>query len=731
MKLKLTWLLTLCAAFLMHFSFAQERDVTGTVTSSADGLPLPGVNVIVKGTSTGTQTDFDGNYSIKANEGAVLVFSYVGFLTQERTVGASSVVNLALDEDIASLDEVVVVAQSIKREQKALGYAVSTLKAEAITDRPQADVAQILTGQVAGVQVNTGGGFLGTQAVVNIRSKNSISGNNQPLYIVDGAPISGERSFDLDPNNIESTTVLKGLAASTLYGQDGRNGVIIITTKTGSGAQVNKKFEIQASFTTGVLNVINLPEYQNTYGQGADNTINTTFFGNWGARFANQIVPHHLNIPAYADSFPEFQGATDIYRAVPDNVSDFFSTGVSNITSIIASKNFDGGNLSVSFGHTDQTGYLSENTFLRYNFDIGGSFQMANNFDVTANVRYTKTVDRRPSRNFFQLVTWIPRNLDIFRLPFEDPNDGSNVYYRTTINNPRWTRKNTGFNTDADRIFISLGANYTFNDKLSLRYLYSLDNVSEENNDFENKGGVVNDLGFAQTFIDNDRTTTHRISLNGGSYSLASNLNMNFVLGSEIKSFERNDYGIFSTDQVVFGFLNHENFRNNEEIDARGVLTNIVGLYGQLEFDYNKYLYLTLAGRNDWGSTVEEANRSIFYPSAAISFIPTEVFDGLKGSKNNYLKVRGGYGTSANFPNPYLTQPELFASPNAFINPFNNSLVATNALSTFLPNPDLKPELLEEFEVGVEGRLLGNFLDFDISVYKRIVEDQILNSQRA
>ena len=729
MKTKFNGILTLLLALIVQVSFAQEKTVSGTVSDESGSLL--GVSILIKGTTTGSETDFDGNYSIRAKSGDVLVYSYLGYKTVEKTVGISNTINVTLEEDANVLEEIVIVGQGIRREQKALGYSVATVKSDVLEQKPEADIAKLLTGKVAGVQVNTGGGFLGTATNVIIRSKNSISGNNQPLYIIDGAPISGDRSYDIDPNNIASTTVLKGLAASTLYGQDGRNGVIIINTKTGSGKAANKKFEVDVSFTTGFLEVSNLPDYQNTYGQGSDNGINTTFFGNWGAKFDNQEVPHHLNIPGLAASFPEYQGATDIYRAIPNNVSDFFSTGALQTVSVIARKSFDKGNFSVSFGNTEQTGYLEENTFNRYNIAIGGSMELANNLTFSSNIQYTKNDNNRPSRNFFQLVTWIPRNLDIHNLPFQDPNNGSSVYYRTTISNPRWTRANTGFQEDTDRAFITLGVDYKINDNLDLKYLYSLDNVSTLNTDYQNKDVNQQDLGFFQTFTRTARTTTHRISLNSGASDLGNNFSYSYVLGSEIKNLQSNFVGVTSTDQVVFDFLNHGNFRNASAIDSRNNINNTIGAYGSLNVNYKKDLYLTLSARNDWGSTVEKDNRSILYPSVSLSYIPTETFYWLKGDKNNFLKMRAGFGTSANFPSAYLTQLELEATANAFLNPFSGGITSTNSLSSFLPNPDIKPELLKEFEVGIEGRLWNNFLDFDISAYSKIVEDQILFSSRA
>jgi TonB-linked SusC/RagA family outer membrane protein len=729
MKTKLKGILTLLLAFLVQITFAQEKTVTGTVSDESG--TLPGVSVIIKGTSTGTETDFDGKYSIKANPGTVLVFSYLGYKNVEKVVSVSNTINVAMIEDANVLEEIVIVGQGIRREQKALGYSVATVKSDVLEQKPEADIAKLLTGKVAGVQVNTGGGFLGTATNVIIRSKNSISGNNQPLYIIDGAPISGDRSYDIDPNNIESTTILKGLAASTLYGQDGRNGVIIINTKTGSGKSANKKFEVDVSFTTGFLEVSNLPDYQNTYGQGADNGINTTFFGNWGARFDNQVVPHHLAIPALAESYPEYVNATDIYRPYKNNVSDFFSTGELQTVSLLARKSFDKGNFSVSFSNTEQSGYLEENTFDRYNIAVGGSMELANNLTVSSNLQYTKNKNNRPSRDFFNIVTWIPRNLDIQNLPFQDPNNGSSVYYRTTTTNPRWTRANSGFNEDTDRTFITLGVDYKINDNLNLKYLYSLDNVSTLNTDYRNKDVNQQDLGFFQTFTSTDRTTTHRVSLNSANLNISENFSYSYVLGSEIKNLVNGFVGVTSTDQVVFDFLNHSNFRNAVALDSRNNINNTIGVYGSFNLNYKKDLFLTLSARNDWGSSVEKGNRSILYPSVSLAYIPTETFDWLRGNKNNFLKLRAGFGTSANFPGAYLTQLQLNATANAFLNANTGGITSTNSLSSFLPNPDIKPELLKEFEVGIEGRLWNNFLDFDISAYKKIVEDQILFSSRA
>ena len=721
MKTKLNLLLTLTTLMVSMIAFSQQS-ISGSVTDE-NGVPLPGATVVVAGSNIADVTDFDGNFTINATIGDTIEASYVGYSSNSQTV-TSATLNFVLSQS-TELDEVIITAQGVARKEKALGYAVTTITSEDIENKPETDISKILTGKIPGVQINTGGGFLGTNANVIIRSKNSISGSNQPLYVVDGAPITGNRSFDLDPNNIASTTVLKGLAASALYGQDGRNGVIVITTKTGSGLAKSKGFEVEVSHTTSFLEVANLPEFQNLYGQGADNTINTTYFGTWGARFSGQEVPHHLSIPAYASSFPEYQGATDIYRAHPNNVKDFFDVGVGNTTSVLISNSTENNTVNFSYSKSDQVGYVEENRLVRDNFSFGSKTTLSNKLSLNTSVLYSKTIDTRPTRNFFTLLTWIPRNLDIHNLPYQDPNDGSSVYYRVTYSNPRWQQANSQFKEDSDRLFIKTQLDYDLNDNISLSYLYSNDYYNELNRDYQNKGGADSPLGYMNTFDDKDRITTHRASININNLELTDDWNLTGVAGFESKNQTANIIGLQSEDQVVFNFLNHNNFRETSALDSTSSL-NTIGVYSQLEFDYNDFVFLTLTARNDWASTVAEENRSIFYPSASLSYILSDTpgFD----SNGNYYKLRASYGTSANFPSPYLINPTLDAAPNAWINPFNGSVVSYNGLSSYLPNPGLLPELLKEVEFGVETKLFDNLVDLDISVYKRIVEDQILSS---
>ena len=284
-------ILTLFFALIVQLSFAQEKTITGTVVDEND-LPVPGVNVFLKDTSTGTQTDFDGNYSISASSSQVLVFSYVGYKTKEVPIGNQSTIDISLVPDVSQLSEVVITAQGIKREKKALGYAVSSVDSKDIEQRTEGDLGRVLRGKASGVNITQQSGVSGTATSINIRGQLSFSQNNQPLFIVDGVPFSSDtnpsgdfvdgnsgssRFLDLDPNSIESVNVLKGFSAATIYGEAGKNGVILITTKAGSSGDIAKKSEITVSNSVFFNEIASLPDYQNQYGNGFDQAFGWFF----------------------------------------------------------------------------------------------------------------------------------------------------------------------------------------------------------------------------------------------------------------------------------------------------------------------------------------------------------------------------------------------------------------------------------------------------------------------
>ena len=731
MKKTYKHVLTLLMALVVQFTFAQEKQIYGTVSDETG--PLPGVSVIIKGTSTGVETDFDGLYTIHAKLGDVLEFIYVGMTSVRKIVGASNTIDVTfIGENI--LKEIVITSLGIKREKKALGYAVSTVKSELLEDKSETDVARILAGKVTGVDIVATGGMSGQSTNVIIRSKGSITGNNQPLYIVDGAPYNSARFNDLDSNNIKTISVLKGLSASILYGQEGKNGVILVVTKTGSTSDAKKKFEVEVSQTNYITQIANLPDFQNKYGQGANQVTNLGYIGNWGAAFTEiDMVQHHYatgSIAEYATLFPELQGVMVPYQAAKNNVSDFFDTGLGSTTSaIITGRASEFTTYGVNFGLTTEDGYLEGNNYKRLNLGTGGQSKLSNNLTITTNFNFTQTSGNLPTQNIFDVLLFLPRNLDIHNMPFTNPVTGGSIYYRSDIENPLWQIANIRNTTAVNRFFTSSSLKYQFNDNFSLKYGLGLDTYSQKNEGTKNKGGVSDNYrGYIATSNQTRTIWDHNFILSRLNIELTEDLLLNALVGFNMRSTLYDFTSVRSTEQIVFGFFNHSNFRNHDSVGDYNSKRNVLGLYSQFEFAYKNYIYLTMAGRNDWGSTLEKANQSLFYPSTSISFIPTEAFGDLEGEILNYLKLRAGYGTSAGFPRSYVTRPTLDQNSSAFVSPVTGEVIVTNGLSSFVPNPDLKPELVKEIEVGIEGKMFDNKIDFDITAYHRISKDQILTA---
>jgi TonB-linked SusC/RagA family outer membrane protein len=776
MKTKLNGLLTLFLALVVQISFAQEKTVSGMVTDQ-DGLPLPGVNIVVEGTTNGTQTDFDGNYAITAASGQTLLFTYIGQKNERQQVGAGNTIDVQMSEDAQALEEVVVTAQGIKREKKALGYAVTSVGAEQLEDRAEGDVARVLSGKVAGVNITAAGGAAGSATNVVIRGLNSFSGNNQALFIVDGVPFAndtnqqgsfiggntgGSRFLDLDPNNIANIEVLKGLSAATLYGTQGRNGVILITTKAGSTTTGPKKTEITISQSYFANEIASTPDYQDDYGNGFDQAFGW-FFSNWGPSFeeggtagwgaqssidANGTLAHPYSTASSAtgipQAFPEFADARYDWKPY-DSFEEFFRPGNTINTNINISGSSDDGNTSfnANIGHLNDEGFTPGNSFDRLNVSLGGVAKLSNKFTIRGTMNYARSNVFTPpvaaSRgngtdglSVFGNVFFTPRSVDLMGLPFENPIDGSSVYYRqnNSIINPRWTAKNVVYNQDTSRFNWNLSADYEINDNLNVNWRSGLDFYNERNINSSNKGGVEFNsaiFGFLQTYDNNNRIWDHFVSLNGN-YDISEKLGVSFTAGATTRSdfFDRS--GVGSTGQIVFGVKRHFNYENQTPIQFSRK-RNIVGILGSAIFDYDDYLFLNVSARRDWVSNFQSANNNITYPGASVSFLPTNAFRGIKSENGlNFLKVRASYGTSANFDTNSAYPTVGFTEQNTqiFNDPIGGGLLTTNQIAGFRANPDLKPELLEELEFGVETKLWKNRISLDFTYFKKKTNDLIV-----
>lgn len=769
---KATVLLCWLVLFTALQAFAQNT-VTGKVTDSKDGTPLQGASVTVKGAKNGTKTDATGTFSISAGNNATLVISMVNFKTQEVRVGSAAALDIRLVQQAGELTEVVVTALGIRREKKALGYSVATVNKKDLELRPDGDVGRLLTGKAPGVDILGTSGLSGSGTNIVIRGVSTITGSNvTPLFIVDGVPFDGgtnninsaangwlygnqtsSRFLDLDPNNIESINVLKGLSATTLYGDLGRNGVIVVTTKNGAAKRTNKKLEVTVSQSLFTNTVANLPDYQNTYGGGFHNAPSLAF-SNWGAKFTDPPAQynHPYNKAALADAFPQYQGATYDYKPY-NSVPNFFRTGIVSNSSINIAGTGNGTTFSANYSYLDDRGFTPNNSLTKNTFGMGGSAKLNNNITLTGTINYVITDFKTPAIgtsngsgadagiSVFGDLIYTPRSVDLMGWPYQNPLDGSSIYYRggNDIQNPRWTAENALTRQKANRTFGSLQVRYDIMKGLNLTYKVGLDNYAELQTLTVNKGGIDGGPsytgGMYRTVNDANTIWDHTLIANYIK-SLGTDWNLNVDVGANLREDSYVQTGMKSTQQLVFGLFDHSNFISHENIAEDGFADldfinreKRFGLFAQAVGSYKEYLFLTLGGRESWTSTLEKNHRSIFYPSASLSFIPTTAFAGLADNRVvNYLKFRVGYSTSARFPTAYNTRPSLAIQTNAFVDKAGNS-VNINAISDRLANQDLKPELLREVEAGAEAKFLNNRLSLDLTFYRRTAKDQILDRQ--
>ncbi|HIP35651.1 MAG TPA: SusC/RagA family TonB-linked outer membrane protein, partial [Crocinitomix sp.] len=688
-------------------------------------------------------------------------------------------INVTMNSTGTDLETVIVTALGISRDKKSLGYAVTEVNQSEISGRSEGDIARVLNGKASGVQITQQSGMSGSGTNMLIRGMNSFTGSNQPLFIVDGVPFSSDtneqgnfvngnngssRFLDLDPNNIESMSILKGLAAATLYGSDGRNGVVLITTKGGASNKIgSKKTEISFSSSVFFNKIGSLPNYQNEYGGGFDQSFGW-FFSNWGPAFSDTGAASHLNdtsgyfiepgvlshpystaspTTGTPQAFPEFAGQGYDYKPY-DGVKDFFRTGIVLSNNVNARGSSENGKVSynANFGLLDDQGFTPGNKLSRKTFSLGGNAKLSNKFTIGGTMNYANTDFVTPpvsagygsnvdsdatNASVFANLFYTPRSVDLMNLPYQNPITGESVYYRqnNSIQHPLWTVHNAQNSQNTNRVFGGVSLTYALTDDLNISYRYGLDMYSENNVNYSNKGGKTasedTQSGIYQTWNNTNKITDHNIMVNG-SHKFNDDIDIKYTVGATAKNEVFDQNGTSSVGQHVFNVLRHSNFANQKGIQHFNE-RNIIGLFAQTDFGYKNYLYLTLAARKDWVSNLASANRSITYPSASLSFIPTKFW---KNDYVNYLKFRMGYGTSANFAPGYPTASYITLDAQYHQNGDGVDVV-TNSVGNTLGNPDLKPELIGELEFGIEARFLKNRMSIDASIYKRSTNDLIIN----
>lgn len=757
--------------FIKEMPEKLQQKISGVVTDS-DNLPLPGVTVLIEGTSRGTLTDFDGNYAILAREGETLIFTYVGQNTEKRIVGSNTVIHVKMTDDTEELEEVVLTGQGISKKQKAIGYAVTTVKSALIEDRTEGDLARVLSGKVAGLNVTNSTGFSGSGTNIVIRGLTSFTGSNQALFVVDGVPFrnditqasggfynnnqSTNRAFDIDPNDIAEVQVLKGLAAATLYGAEGSNGVILITTKSGSGIPGATRSSVSVSQSTFINAIATKPDYQNKYGQGSDGKYANTL-GSWGASYdkdgplgwgvdpnidENGNYPHPFSSSTdenVLNAFSNLQGARLKYQ--PQNSFDeFFKPGIVKSTSISANGNSADGSssFSTSIGYLDDDSFIPGNSVKRTNISVGGRSKIADKLTVSASMRYSNTNLKTPRNAFdfdggddrggiYPLVLIAPRSLDITNLPYKNPIDNSSVYYRTSndYNNPKWLAENLKYNQITDRYFWTAELNYALNKKTNIKWRTGRDVYYTNDFNTINKGGkFTQSSGFVEIDKSNGASWNHLLTVTGN-YKLSKNIGASIILGGNAVNDVFESVSIQNDEQDIFGLFLLSNFKGDLEESAFMSERNQVGFFGDLSLDYKNFLYLNVSARKDWVSNLQKGFNSATYPSASLSFLPTEAFKVLKAEKGlNYLKLRSSYGTSTRFPSGYPIDFRIGQNTNDSFKDESGNSISVQTVSGD-KDAEIVPEFVKEWEFGLEAKFFKNRGTLDFSYFDKRTEDII------
>lgn len=748
--------MTLFVVFFSQMIFAQNREVTGVVTDKG-GLSIPGVNVLVKGSKIGVQTDFDGNFTIKATPNQILVFSYQGYKTQE-ILAKSEKVSVKLLESADELKEVVVTAMGIKRNPRDLGYSVSKVKASDLTENSEPDLLRSLSGKVAGVNVNMSSGVAGASNQVLIRGISSFTGAVQPLIIVDGVAFSntevetGNRVTggggyesgisNLDPNNIASVSILKSTVAAALYGSRAANGVIVITTKTGSSSSNSAK-KMSVNFSTGTYfeTIANLPEYQNTYGAGA-NFVYSNANGSWGPKFGsiadgvNGLTPNPSdpNLPGVIPTWPTVSavapwlGATVPYEAKPNNVKDLFRTGVVYDNSVGFNYSGADGSFSATISDLNQDGYMPYNNYNRTSISAGGTFKLANKLTVGSNLSFSDTKQIggffgenqfNGASSSFARTLYLARNWDL-SLPYTDPVTGGSVTPNgSQFDHPLWAWEHDQIITGTNRIVTGLNLNYEINKNISASYRigynkYILDR--DEIRDLASRAaGGLGELTH-EAYTEQDIESTLLFDFN---YALSENFGLKTVLGNNVLQNKNSDSVIDGSEFKVPGIFNFTNIKNLSSSYNEKTQKRTVGAFVDATLSYKEYLFLNATGRNDWTSSFSKANRSYFYPSVSGSLILTEALK-LDSKVLTFAKLRAGYAqVGRDADAEFRTLRFLLGQDYGTLSTIRND--------NLIPDLDVEPEFITEKEIGTDLEFFNQRIVLDLTYYNKISTNLVTN----
>ena len=763
------WIILLC--FLSIITYAQKT-IRGTITDSK-GEALSGVNILVKGTTQGITTDASGKYAITAPEKATLVFSFIGYVGQEVIVGNQSDINLKMAQATQNFSEVVVTALGIKRDKKSLGYSVQEISGDAVSTAKEANLATTLAGKMAGVQVTRSANGAGGSSRVIIRGANSLVGNSQPLYVIDGIPMNnsnpnspgssggidyGDGISNINPEDVESISVLKGPNAAALYGQRGSNGVILITTKSGKSHKgIGIKYGIDYSLGDALV----LPDFQDEYGQGLDGTF-THFKGNdgkiytWAAAQAANIQ----GMPKASGGRDRFTRASwgakmqgQQYEDQWGNVLSFtpqpntFQEYFKKESQLVNNLSLEGGNENInyrlSYSNTNIDGYTPKNTLKRNTINLSTVAKITSKLDLDIKVNYVgqkganrPTVSdasdnpayifisqpRSMPMSILENSAWtandVAKQLGYGTVPFV----GMEKTYATNSStaNPAWTRDHTYNSDDRQRVIGLIRLSYKFNDWIRLTAKTGSDFYTDERYRYREKSTYqsANKNGDITEQVSRVREDNSDVLL-----SLAPALSKQFSfalnLGANHQKFFSRTTGNTGNEFIVPNLYAINNTLTNSYVFGLSESSiNSVYLSGQV--GYKEFAFIDFSARNDWSSTLSPENNSFFYPAVSGSLVLTDAFN-IQSDALSFLKLRGSVAQAGSSGNPY----QLTGTYSLDQNPQGGIPLAS--FSSTIPDPNLKNELTTSIEVGIEARFLKNRAGLALAYYKADTKNQILD----
>ncbi|CAM3297990.1 TonB-dependent receptor SusC [Aequorivita lipolytica] len=765
MKTKFSGILTLLLVLIVQLAFAQEKTISGMVADDT-GLPLPGVNIIIKGTSTGTQSDFDGNYTIDAAMGQTLIYSYVGFETQEKAVGASNKMDVTLQAG-SVLDEVVVTALGISREKQSLGYSTQQVAGEDLATVKSNNFTNGLSGKVAGLQIRRNNNFGGSTNVV-IRGITSLTGDNQALFVVDGVPISnrntnnanqknssagnyydyGNAAADINPDDIESVNVLKGAAASALYGSRAASGVIIITTKKGKKSK-GLGVTVNSGALVGFIDKSTFAEYQTGYGAGYGGEAFTSEDINGDG--IDDVVSNYLDDASYGPAFngqfiyqwDSFDPASPNYlkrtpwRNAENGPITFFETPITLTNSISVSNGFENGSYRMSYSKLDQSGLMPNSQIDRHNFIFTGTFDLSERLTASAFTNFIKTdALGRNSTGYNDNVVgnmkqWWQTNVDL--------KAQKDIYFATKRNiswnpgssepgaspiywdNPYWTRYENFQNDSRNRFLGNFELNYELADWVSVTGRVSTDTYNEQQEERRAVGSVPTSFGVTRGNVDSGYlrrdltvTETNYDLLFNFDADITESISIAGILGTNIR---RNEFNSITNSTagglVVPGLYSIQNSASDiPKSQEAAQKLGVDGVYASASLGLGNVVYIDGTIRRDHFSTLPVDNSSFYYPSVSTSFVFSKL---INVNAISFGKLRANYAEVGNGPE----FDKLF-------NTFDINTDIGTSVPSVANNPNLKPERTKSYEAGLEMRFANNRLGFDVSYYKTNSLDQIV-----